>query len=187
MCTYVNCMWHILISHTLATWGIFLPHLIDTLMTNCRYGHLDIILFLANNARCPVDVKDNNGSTALHLACRYVNTFVVTFAIICTHTVFIYSTPGTFYNTLYSEIPFAYEAKPRLKCCTTDLVFKYAHSYSQVLQSLHYILFIACQGHMPQCSVAAHHLSRTWTINQRWLLVIIVIQPKDFVSVLQTR
>ena len=56
--------------HLIATHCFLNVKLIDTVMNNCRSGRLNIVRFLVNDAHCPVDVTDEDGRTALHLACQ---------------------------------------------------------------------------------------------------------------------
>ena len=35
-----------------------------------RFGHLDIVQFLVNEAHCKADAVDNNGKTPLHYAAK---------------------------------------------------------------------------------------------------------------------
>ena len=36
----------------------------------CRNGHLDVVRYLVTKANCNTNVRNNNGETPLHKACR---------------------------------------------------------------------------------------------------------------------
>ena len=47
-----------------------MPCIMSGIVLFSSVGHLNVVKFLINEAHCDPDVKDNDGSTPLHRACR---------------------------------------------------------------------------------------------------------------------
>ena len=43
---------------------------VHTPLSPCSNGHLDVVRYLVTEAHCDPNVKDNDGLTPLHYACR---------------------------------------------------------------------------------------------------------------------
>ena len=40
------------------------------ILNHCRYGHLNVVKYLVNEANCDPIIRDNGGETPLHIASR---------------------------------------------------------------------------------------------------------------------